>query len=345
VTDGPATTGRVAQRSTYARQVRVVVLGAGGIGGVVGGRLFQHRRDHGVEVTLIARGAQLDALQRDGLRLEDPDETVRLPIPTVGHPSEIAWRGDELVILATKTQDAAAAFDDLADAAPPTITVACATNGVEAERLALRRFADVLAINVMMPTAFLTPGVVQVISAPIGGSLDVGRYPHGSSALADELSDHLRAAQFVSASRPEIMRAKYRKLVMNTANAVEVACGHDGTGELLGDVAAEAEAVLHAAGIDVSTAAEEAAKRATMVYRSIAGLHRGGGSTWQSLVTGRSTETDYLNGEIVLIGRQVGIRAPLNAALQLAIRQMVADRAAPGSIPPAAIRASAATLR
>ena len=56
--------------------MRVVVVGAGAIGGVVGARLFQH----GADVTLVARGAHAEALA-SGLVLEAPDETVTLPIP------------------------------------------------------------------------------------------------------------------------------------------------------------------------------------------------------------------------------------------------------------------------
>ena len=317
--------------------MRVVILGAGGIGGVIGGRLHQHRAGHGLEVVLIARGPHLTAIQQNGLRVEDPDTTVTVQVPAVGHPSDIVWTGEEVVLLATKTHDASVALSDLAATAPPTITVVCATNGVEAERLALRLFANVLALNVMMPTAFLVPGVVQVISAPIGGSLDVGRYPAGSSPVAEALAGHLRGAQFVSEERSDIMRAKYRKLVMNTANAVEAACGRSGSGALIASVAREAESVLEAAGVDVASEAEEAAKREMMVYRPVGGQHRGGGSTWQSLVTGRPVETDFLNGEIVLLGREFGVPTPLNEALQLVMRRMVSEGLAPGSIPASSI--------
>ena len=62
--------------------MRVVVFGAGAIGGVVGARLFQH----GVEVTLVARGAHAEALA-SGLVLESPDESVTLPIPVVTNVS------------------------------------------------------------------------------------------------------------------------------------------------------------------------------------------------------------------------------------------------------------------
>lgn len=310
--------------------MRFVILGAGGVGGVIGGRLFQHGHD----VVLIARGAHLAAIERDGLRLEDPDASVVLRVPAVGSPSQLAVRDDDVVILATKSQDAATALDDLRTVAPSSTSIACATNGVEVERVALRSFANVYGINVWMPTAYLEPGVVQVISAPIGGGLDIGRYPSGSDATAEAIASALTASSFSSDARPDIMRLKYRKLVLNTANSIEAACGSrsDAARELVRRAAAEAEAVYAAAGIEVAARDEEAPKRALMVYRPIAGKHRGGGSTWQSIARGGSVETDYLNGEIVLLGRLHGVATPVNELMQQVLRSLAGSGTAPGGV-------------
>ena len=310
--------------------MRFVILGAGGVGGVIGGRLFQHGHD----VVLIARGAHLAAIERDGLRLEDPDASVVLRVLAVGSPSQLAVRDDDVVILATKSQDAATALDDLRTVAPSSTSIACATNGVEVERVALRSFANVYGINVWMPTAYLEPGVVQVISAPIGGGLDIGRYPTGSDATAEAIASALTASSFSSDARPDIMRLKYRKLVLNTANSIEAACGSrsDAARELVRRAAAEAEAVYAAAGIEVAARDEEAPKRALMVYRPIAGKHRGGGSTWQSIARGGSVETDYLNGEIVLLGRLHGVATPVNELMQQVLRSLAGSGTAPGGV-------------
>ena len=80
--------------------MRYVVLGAGAIGAVVGGRLSQA----GCDVTLIARGAHVAALQACGLRLESPagSDTVRLA--AVDHPREIQWGSNQVVLMAVKSQ-------------------------------------------------------------------------------------------------------------------------------------------------------------------------------------------------------------------------------------------------
>jgi len=67
-----------------------------------GGRLFQA----GFEVTLIARGVHLEALQTNGLRLESPAGTEAVDVAAVGHPREIDWGKGQVVLMAVKSQHA-----------------------------------------------------------------------------------------------------------------------------------------------------------------------------------------------------------------------------------------------
>ncbi len=67
----------------------------------------------------------------------------------------------------------------------------------------------------------------------------------------------------------------------------------------------------------------------------INGSERGGGSSWQSLTRGTgSIEADYLNGEIVLLGRELGVPTPVNEVLQRLANQAARERRAPGSATP-----------
>jgi 2-dehydropantoate 2-reductase len=105
--------------------MRFVVLGAGAIGGVLGGCLTEY----GHEVVLIARGEHFDAMSRGGLRLESPDETITLPVLAVESPAAIDFREDDVVILATRTQGTAEAIRALASVGPATLPIFCAQNG------------------------------------------------------------------------------------------------------------------------------------------------------------------------------------------------------------------------
>ena len=310
--------------------MRFVVFGAGGIGGVVGARLAQHGHD----VALIARGTHLDAIRAHGLTVEDPAGSTVLDLPVAKSPAALGITGDDVVLLAMKSQDTASAVRDLADAAPSSTPVFCFQNGVENERVALRLFPRTYGCAVLCPTGFLRPGVVQAYSAPTTGVFDVGRYPSGSDDVAATVASAIDSSAMKSVPRDDIMRWKYRKLVTNLGNAIEAVCGPSTRGgDLTEFVTAEAEAVLDAAGIERATVAEDVERRADhLSIHRVGGERRQGGSSWQSLQRGvGAIETDYLNGEIVMLGRLHGVATPANETLLRLANELAATRRPPGS--------------
>ncbi len=306
--------------------MRLVILGAGAIGGVVCARLSRARRD----VVLIARGAQLAAIREHGLRLESPDETFVVQPSVTERFTD--WRDGDVLLLAVKTQDVAAALRELA--APPAVPIVCLTNGVEAERIALRHAREVYGACVMMPATYLSPGLVQAWASPVPGAIDIGRYPDGLGDITDELVGELVVAGFASEARTHIMRWKRGKLLSNLANGAEALCGPDVRRSVIAERArAEARACFAAAGLSTTTDAEDAARRAGFESKLIAGVARDGGSTWQSLARGALTlETDYLNGEIAMLGRLHGVATPVNELLQQLAADAARARSKPGSM-------------
>ena len=311
--------------------MRFIVFGAGAVGGVIGGRLAQHGRD----VVLVARGGHYEAMRERGLRLESADGVAQIAVTVVDRPAHIDWTKDDVVLLAMKTQDTAAALADLAAVGPRDLPIVCAQNGVENERLAARGFANVYGVCVMCPTGFLAPGVVQAWSTPVSGILDVGLYPSGVDDRAEEIAAALCGSTFLSEARADIMRWKYGKLLLNLGNAVEALCGPAARSSAIA-VAARREGVacLEAAGIPFVDEAEDAARRADHLrLRPIAGQKRPGGSSWQSLARGtRSIETDYLNGEIVRLGRSHGVQTPANELLLRLAKQAAREAKPPASL-------------
>jgi 2-dehydropantoate 2-reductase len=309
--------------------MRFVVFGAGAIGGLVGARLFQH----GADVILIARGEHGRALA-SGLVLEAPDETVTLPIPVATSAAGVTWTDDTVVLLAVKGQDTEEALAQLVTVADRETPIVCMQNGVENERRVLRRFPRTYAMCVMCPATHLRPGVIQAHSAPVSGLLDLGRYESGVDDMADAIADTLDATTFQSVARPDIMRWKYRKLLMNLANAVEALTGPAGrSSSLAREAQREGTAVLEAAGIAVATPEEDRVRRADhLQMRTTTSGEWGGGSSWQSLARGTgSIEAEFLNGEIVLLGALHGVPTPVNSLLQrLAVQAAVSGRP-PGS--------------
>lgn len=308
--------------------MRYVIYGAGAVGGGIGARLYQHGRD----VVLICRGAHLEAVRRDGLTLQAPEGTVTLPIPAVGHPSELRFGPEDVVILTVKSQDTARALDDLR-AAAGDVPVVCAQNGVANERMALRRFTRVYAMVVLLPATHLEPGVVALHAAPVGGILDAGCYPEGVDPLIRRVTADLSDAGFSARPDPQAMRLKYAKLVQNLGNAVQALCrpGPEAS-ELVRLAREEALACYRAAGIQTADLEAIRRRRGMTAPPRGEGAPRLGGSTWQSLARGTgSVETDYLNGEIALLGALHGVPTPCNRLLQAVSAEAARDRRPPGS--------------
>ena len=299
-----------------------------------------HRAGHGVQ--LIARGPHLEAIQRDGLTLLWPGGRATEPIPAVGHPDQIGWRSDDVVQLAVKSDATAAAAAALAAVAPPDVAVVSLQNAVANEPLLLRYFARVYGVCVMAPTGHLEPGVVEAHCHPTPAILDLGRYPEGVDAACTEIAAAFEDAGIVSEPRPDIMRWKYRKLVMNLGNAVQAVCRRDdGYDELVARVRAEGEAALAAAGIVPVTAEQDAQRRGDILQsRQIEGRPRTGGSSWQSLARGTGRiESDYLNGEIVWLGRRYDVATPANETVRRRANAASARGDEPGLTPPADVLA------
>jgi 2-dehydropantoate 2-reductase len=304
--------------------MRFVVVGAGAIGGSVGALLARA----GFDVVFIARGAHGDALRARGLILETPDETFVVHVPVPRHP---VWRNDDVVLLAVKTQDAELAIRDI----PPEVPI-----GIAAERIAARRMRRVFGAYVFVPASHLVPGSVQLWASPVGGAIDLGAYPERDDELASMISNALHSAGFMSEVRQDIMRYKRGKLLGNLANVVEALCGPF-EGELAIETRARDEGIacFAAAGLEYVSG-----ETRFVDLRPIRGTTRPGGSTWQSLTRGRPLEADFLNGEIVALGRAHGVPTPTNAALQRLAAEAVDRKIAPGGMTIEAVDAAAMRL-
>jgi 2-dehydropantoate 2-reductase len=303
-----------------------VIIGAGAVGGSIGAQL--HLAGH--DVVLVARGAHLAALQRDGLRYASPRGSWTLPIPAVDGPDSVDLDEQDVLLVAVKLQHAAAVFSVWSrppvrggSSAGPAIAatrlpVFCVQNGVAGERMALRYFDRVYGVTVMLPAGHLEPGVVVNNGAPVAGILTLGRYPHGLDDTARAVADDLGSAGFTARLDENVMRWKYNKLLNNLGNAVQVVLGPDGAGftDVMERAEAEALAALRSAGVDFASEEEEAATRAGFAFTEVPGHPRRGGSSWQSVARGTgSVEVAYLSGEIALLGRLHDVPTPVNATV------------------------------
>ena len=323
---------------------RYVILGAGAVGGVIGSRLAEH----GHPVLMLSRGAHAEAIRRDGLRLAQPDGVTQQKIPVAATADEIDFLPGDVLILASKSQDTAAIVESIAyrpvgdSTVGETLPLVCAQNSVSNEYRALRYFRRVYGICVVLPAVMLEAGRIDSHGSPRSGALDVGRYPSGIDEVAEQVSAVLNMSGFFSKPREDIMSWKHAKLLENLNNVVEAIMGRDldeegrrEYAEFTELVQAEARECFAAAGVTVVDRADWRAHRDQIGDELVEGRTRAGGSSWQSAARGAGRiETDFLNGEIALLGRLHGIPTPVNAFLQRMGAEAVAEKRPPGQVRP-----------
>lgn len=327
---------------------RYIIIGAGAIGGAIGGRLIQA----GLPAVLVARGDHLAALTSTGLRIRDPEADVTVPATAIGAATEIDLTPDDVLVLTTKTHQAQAALVDWVDrsvrdgartlgTAGELLPVLTALNGVASERIAQRYFRRVYGVCVWLPAVHLAPGEVIIRGVPMTGLLHIGRVPADAAGPDDhDLLSAIRSdwerARMVVPLPDDVMPWKYRKLISNIGNAFHALVGDNGDhGKLAAAARAEAREVLAAAKINVISDEEESATRAQgFTVGEVPGApDQLGGSSWQSLTRGTgSIETDYLNGEIVRIAHEHGGGAPINARVTALARTAARSGQRPGAI-------------
>jgi 2-dehydropantoate 2-reductase len=282
-------------------------------------------------------------------------------VPVVTAPEQAHLSVDDVLVLATKTQQAEAAVGEWADvpvhgpdgrvagSAADLLPMLVALNGVTGEEIALRYVERVFGMCVWFPTVMVEPGEVIVRGTPLRGVFHAGRFgatadPAGDARVLDDLARDWEPAGCLVRRPDAVMEWKYRKLLANLGNVLEALLGDaSGAKDVRRAAVAEGRSVLDAAGIAVTGDDESRAgwQPDGLSIESVPDEPPGlGSSSWQSLARGTGTiETDFLNGEIARIGRRVGRPAPVNARLTALARRAARDRARPGSLDVEELRA------
>ena len=297
-------------------------MGAGAVGCYFGGMLARA----GHAVTLIARPQHVQAITRDGLRLQTTtfDEHLRL-----GASSEAsAVQGANLVLFCVKSTDTESAGALIRPYMEPDTLVLCLQNGVDnAERLrtVLPNHAVAAAV-VYVATEMAGPGHVQH-----HGRGELVIEPVNSGAMSSEaLVRALMEAGIPTEVSRNVRGALWAKLVLNCAyNAVSAVAllpyGKTVTGvgvpDVMRDVVAECLAVAQAEGVQVQGDVYAA------VNRLADSMPNQYSSTAQDLARGKLTEIDYLNGLIVRRGAALGVATPANRVLWALVKLLEAKRA------------------
>jgi len=291
---------------------RVLVVGAGGVGGYYGARLAAA----GCAVTLVARGAHAAAIGAHGLRVRYPDGSESSHRVTVCENPAGTGVAD-LILVAVKSYDTEHAARLLEPCAGSETIVLSLQNGPENEEVIARvaGLSPLLLAVTYIGSEIAEPGVIAYSGA---AEIVFGEGDGTRSARAERLSSWLGQAEIAHRLAPRVLRFVWDKLAWNCAfNAVtaltrrtvsEVLERHSGA-TLIRDTMREAFHVAHGLGIDVPAridASIEHSRKVLPDFRT---------SMLQDLERGKRLEWDALNGAVVRAGKRSGVATPLNATL------------------------------
>jgi 2-dehydropantoate 2-reductase len=290
--------------------MRIVVFGAGGVGGYFGGRLAAS----GADVTFVARGAQLDAMRQRGLRIESPLGSVQLPrVNVTDDPAKIGPA--DVVLFTVKLYQTDAAVQLLPPLIGPKTLVLSVQNGVDAAAVLTR---VVGREHVAGGTAYVSavvsePGVVRhtAMNRMIFGPLDGKPSP----LLEDLLRACRHAGIDTTLSENVVMDiwAKFARLTVFSGMTAVTRCP---IGPLRDDLALaemmrgalrESITVAHASGIHLSDAIVDEVQVATAALPPNAKS-----SMLEDLERGRPLELPWLSGAVVRIGQERGVDTPIH---------------------------------
>ena len=312
--------------------MRFIIYGAGGIGSIMGGHLARTGHD----VILIGRSGHVAAINKNGLHLVTPTGTYTLRIPAVTSPNRIEFTGEDVVCLCMKGQDTEAALEGL-KASTKNLPIFCFQNGVRNEEIATHYFSRVYGVMVRVGAVYLEDGEVIARRDPPGWYI-IGRYPKGTDNILETVAQRLQVAGYLVQTVTDVMPYKWGKLMGNIGNAIGAITNSDWNSTMLIFRAAmeEAQDIVNRAGINWISQ-EQVAKDWPEITAPLRGSlnTEAQSSTWQSLARHQgSVETEFLNGEIVRVGRRLGMKAPINEKLMQVTLEMAKNHEEPGKFTP-----------
>jgi len=298
--------------------MRVLIVGAGGVGGYFGARLARA----GVPVTLLARGAHLAAIQREGLRVRSAVEgesvaTVTAVADVTGLPPADA------VLFCVKSFDTETAAAAIRPVIGPGTAVVSLQNGVDNEETLARVLGPGHAVGgvAYVFAAIESPGV---IAHRFAGHVVFGELDGRPSPRLEALRAAFTQAGVRAEVSPDIRRTLWQKYVMITAQAGMTALSRAPIGviravpesrQMYRRIAEELTALAAASGVDLGPDAVEGVMKAAdgLAPEAYSSLHH-------DLTQGRRLELETLHGHAVRLGERLGVPTPTTFAVYATLK-------------------------
>jgi 2-dehydropantoate 2-reductase len=294
--------------------MKIAVIGAGGVGGTFGAALAKA----GADVWFVARGAHLDAMRTNGLRIVGGrGETHLVPTQATDDPGAIG--PVDVVLFCVKLWDVESAGKRLRPLVGPDTAVIPLQNGIDASE----RLIPILGAGAVM-------GGVAQVSATIEGSgvvrqtgtfmkLIFGELAGGRSERGDAFLAMCQKAGFDAEHSDKILTELWLKFIILATNSALTAATRTPIGKLREDneimalfdaATKEVVAVARAKGIKLPDNAAER-NRAFIAGAPPAMM----ASMAHDLIKGNRIELPWLSGKVVAMGRELGVPTPVHSVL------------------------------
>lgn len=298
--------------------MRVLVVGAGGVGGYFGARLVRS----GTPVTFLARGAHLEAMRRDGLRVRsavDGEWVVK-----VDAVSDVAGQPlADVVLFCVKSFDTESAAAAIRPAVGPDTAVVSLQNGVDNEEALDRVLGAGHAVGgvAYVFASIESPGV---IAHRLAGRVVFGELDGRPSPRLERLREAFTAAGVPAEVAPDIRRVLWEKYLMITAQAGTTALTRAPIGvirsvpetwQMYRAIVEELAAIARASGVALDDRVVE-----TIVKAAEGLAPEALSSLYHDLVQGRRLELEGLHGHAVRLGQRLGVSTPMVRAVYAALK-------------------------
>jgi 2-dehydropantoate 2-reductase len=305
------------------------------MGGFFGGALARSSKD----VTLIARGAHLEAIRANGLTVRSQvlgDFSV--PVRATDDPREVG--PVDLILFCVKTYDLEVAAEQARPLLGKDTLVIPVQNGIEAPDQLARLLGEKHALGGLtyVGGSIEAPGVVAQRGKT--GELIFGELQGGKSPRTERVLSVLREAGLEATLDANIRAKMWEKFITICANGGVLALLRQPFGpifaspegiQLMRGTMEEVYALARASGIDLPEGTVD--RLFEFVRNTVSPTAQS--STLQDLLAGRRLELEYLNGAAVRIGRKLGIDTPFNFVIYAALKPYVGGSPAePGGVSP-----------
>jgi len=300
--------------------MRIAIMAAGAVGAYFGGRLAAAGHD----VFFIARGAHLEAIKKNGLKIESVHGDLHLPKPNVTDDPRTVGPVD-IVLFAVKLWDTEAAAEQAKPLIGPNTRLITLQNGIDSvDRLSAVLGAEhVVGGAAYIATVISEPGVIKHTSQ--FASLRFGRADGKPDATLGAFVDAAKAAKIDVTLSADIERELWEKFIFLTAMAGATATLRSPIGPILADpdtktfirqLMQEAFAVGKAKGVALDPAYLE--ERAEFLQTKTIPTMKA--SMAHDLDRGNRLELDWLSGKVRALGRELGIPTPASDTVFLVLK-------------------------